>query len=75
MLVIKFLVSMYQVRQFIYLILFCLVIGFWCVLNTFIPLYVSTINVGMCCIPVIIAFLIRKKINKDIKENGLVVEV
>ncbi|CAL8994350.1 unnamed protein product [Prunus brigantina] len=73
LLVIKFLVEQYLVRQFIYLLLLCLLIGYWCILTTFLLFKLWVPMLCMCSIPAIIALWIRRCIDQAIDGNGGVV--
>ncbi|CAL8994349.1 unnamed protein product [Prunus brigantina] len=59
--------------QFINLLLLCLLIGYWCILTTFLRLKLWVIMLCMCCVLAIFALSVRRHIDQAVEGNGGVV--
>ncbi|CAB4264465.1 unnamed protein product [Prunus armeniaca] len=75
LLVIKFRVGQCPVRQFINLLLLYLLIGYWCILTTFLHLKLWVIMLCMCCVPAIFSLSVRRYTDQAVEGNGGVLGV
>ncbi|CAB4295074.1 unnamed protein product [Prunus armeniaca] len=75
LLVIKFRVGQCPIRQFINLLLLYLLIGYWCILTTFLRLKLWVIMLCLCCVPAIFSLSVRRYIDQAVEGNGGVLGV